>query len=57
MSERDKDRAVSPILSMASTAATVTDAKATAPEVSKPEPFAGSRFKFKAFYTQVRLDI
>jgi hypothetical protein len=32
-------------------------AKATAPEISKPEPFAGFRFKFKAFYTQVRLDI
>jgi hypothetical protein len=32
-------------------------AKATVLEVSKPELFAGSRFKFKAFYTQVRLGI
>jgi hypothetical protein len=31
--------------------------KATASEVSKPEPFAGSRFKFKAFYTQIKLGI
>jgi hypothetical protein len=40
------------------TAATATAAaKATAPEVSKPEPFAGSRFKFKVFYTQIKLGI
>jgi hypothetical protein len=40
------------------TAATATAAaKATAPEVSKPEPFAGSRFKFKAFCTQIKLGI
>jgi hypothetical protein len=40
------------------TAATATAAaKATAPKVSKPEPFAGSRFKFKAFYTQIKLEI
>jgi hypothetical protein len=32
-------------------------AKTTVPEVSKPKPFADSRFKFKAFYTQVRLSI
>jgi hypothetical protein len=40
------------------TAATATAAvKATAPEVSKPEPFAGSRFKFKVFCTQIKLRI
>jgi hypothetical protein len=31
--------------------------KATVFEVSKPEPFAGSRFKFKVFYTQIKLGI
>jgi hypothetical protein len=31
--------------------------KTTAPEVSKPKPFAGSRFKFKAFCTQIKLGI
>jgi hypothetical protein len=38
--------------------ATATAAiKATALEVSKPEPFAGSRFKFRVFYTQIKLGI
>jgi hypothetical protein len=53
MSGRGKDKTVSPTLSMASTATTVTAtaiAKATVLEVSKPEPFAGFRSKFKAFY-------
>jgi hypothetical protein len=52
MSERGKDRAVSSILSMASIVTEVTAtaaAKATVSEVFKPEPFADSRFKFKAF--------
>jgi hypothetical protein len=31
--------------------------KIPAPKVSKPDPFVGSRFKFKAFCTQVRLGI
>jgi hypothetical protein len=60
MSGRGKDRAPSPIISIASivTAATATAAeKATVPKVSKLEPFAGSRFKFKAFCTQIRLGI
>jgi hypothetical protein len=60
MSGRGKNRAASPILSMASTATAVTATaavKATAPEISKPEPFAGSRFKFKVFYTQIKLGI
>jgi hypothetical protein len=60
MSGRGKNRAASPTPSIASitTAATATAAaKATAPEVSKPEPFAGSRFKFKAFCTQIKLGI
>jgi hypothetical protein len=54
MSERGKDRAVSLILSMASIIIAVTATavvKATVSEVSKSESFAGSRFKFKAFYT------
>jgi hypothetical protein len=39
-------------------AATATAAvKVTASEISKPEPFAGSRFKFKAFCTQIKLGI
>jgi hypothetical protein len=39
-------------------AATATAAvKATVSKVFKPEPFAGSRFKFKAFYTQIKLRI
>jgi hypothetical protein len=45
---------------MASTATVVTAtaaAKATASKVSKPKPFAGSRFKFKIFYTQIKLRI
>jgi hypothetical protein len=41
-----------------STALTDTAAaKTTVLEVSKPELFAGSRFKFKVFCTQVRLGI
>jgi hypothetical protein len=54
MSERGKDRAASPILSMAFIVTVVTTTvvvKATVSEVSKSEPFAGSRFKFKVFYT------
>jgi hypothetical protein len=59
MAPGGKDRAASPIPSIASTAQVITtlDAKATVPKVSKPEPFYGSRQKFKAFYTQIRLGI
>jgi hypothetical protein len=54
-----KERATSPALSVTTTSAIVAGngGKAPAPEVFKPDPFAGSRFKFKAFYTQVRLGI
>jgi hypothetical protein len=31
--------------------------KVPAPEVAKPEPFYGSRQRFKAYYTQIRLGI
>jgi len=55
MSGRGKDRAVSPTSSMTSTVTAA--AKATAPKISKLEPFAGSRFKFKAFCTQIKLGI
>jgi hypothetical protein len=51
MSGRGKNRTVSPIPSIALIATATAAAKATASEVSKPEPFADSRFKFKAFYT------
>jgi hypothetical protein len=60
MSGRGKDRAVSPTLSIALTATIVTATtviKATIPEVSKPEPFVGSRFKFKIFCIQIELGI
>jgi hypothetical protein len=60
MSGRGKDRAASPTPSMAFivTAVIATAAvKATAPKVFKPESFAGSRFKFKAFCTQIKLGI
>jgi hypothetical protein len=57
MSGRGKDRTVSPILSIALIATVVTATavvKATVSEIFKPEPFAGSRFKFKVFYTQIK---
>jgi hypothetical protein len=57
---RDKDRAVSPTLSIAFiiTVITATAAiKATVPKVFKPELFAGSRFKFKVFCTQIKFGI
>jgi len=62
MAPSGKERAASPAPSVATTSAPVAVAidsggKAPAPEVSKPDPFAGSRFKFKAFCTQVRLGI
>jgi hypothetical protein len=60
MSGRGKDRAASPTLSMALIVTVVTATavvKATVPEVSKQEPFAGSRFKFKVFCTQIKLGI
>jgi hypothetical protein len=60
MAPLGKERAASPTLSVAITAATVAGnggGKTPAPKVSKPDPFAGSRFKFKAFCTQVRLGI
>ena len=31
--------------------------KAAVPDVSKPEPFAGSRAKFRIYCTQIRLGI
>jgi hypothetical protein len=59
MAPSGKERASSPTPSVATTSATVAGntTKAPVPEVSKPDPFAGSRFKFKAFCTQVRLGI
>jgi hypothetical protein len=60
ISERGKDKAVSftPSMTLTVIAATVTAAaKATVPEVFKSKSFAGSRFKFKAFCTQVKLGI
>jgi hypothetical protein len=59
MAPSGKKRAVNPTPSVATTSAIVAGntIKAPAPEVSKPDLFAGFRFKFKAFYTQVRLGI
>jgi hypothetical protein len=63
MAPGGKDRAPSPtpsvstVTTAATTAAAITTSKAPAPKVSKPEPFAGSRQRFKAFCTQVRLCI
>jgi hypothetical protein len=60
MAPSGKERAASLIPSIATTLATVagnSGRKAPVSEVSKLDPFAGSRFKFKAFYTQVRLRI
>jgi hypothetical protein len=59
MTPLEKERAASLILSVATTSATVAGNTTKAPvlEVSKPDPFVGSRFKFKAFCTQVRLGI
>jgi hypothetical protein len=60
MAPSGKERTTSPAPSVAITSVTVAGnngGKAPIPEVSKPDPFAGSRFKFKAFYTQVRLGI
>jgi hypothetical protein len=56
-----KERASSPTPSTTTvgTSGTATQAAALAKtstlEISKPEPFFGSRQKFKAFYIQVRL--
>jgi hypothetical protein len=45
-------------MALIATAATATAAvKATVSKISKPELFVGFRFKFKAFYTQIRLKI
>jgi hypothetical protein len=54
-----KERATSLAPSVVITSATLVGngGKASAFEVSKLDPFAGSRFKFKAFYTQMRLGI
>jgi hypothetical protein len=60
MAPSGKERAPSPSPNIVTTSATVVvndGGKAPAPEVSKPDPFAESRFKFKAFCTQVRLGI
>jgi hypothetical protein len=64
MAPSGKERAASPTPSTTTigTSATVADltaniSKAPAPEVAKPEPFYGSRQKFKAYCTQVRVGI
>jgi hypothetical protein len=59
MAPLEKERAVSLILSVVTTSATMADntTKAPVPKISKPDLFVGFRFKFKAFYTQVRLGI
>jgi hypothetical protein len=51
---------VSPTLSIAFIVIVVTATaavKATVPEISKPESFVDSRFKFKVFYIQIKLRI
>jgi hypothetical protein len=64
MAPSGKDRATSPTPSTTTVGTSVIVAdittnlsKAPTPEVAKPEPFYRFRQKFKAFYTQVRLDI
>jgi len=62
MAPLGKERVFSLTLSVATTSAivviaAVNDRKAPALEISKSDPFAGFRFKFKSFYTQVRLGI
>jgi hypothetical protein len=44
---------VSIIIAVTATAAV----KITISKIFKPEPFVDSRFKFKAFYTQIKLGI
>jgi hypothetical protein len=50
-----KNRVISPTLNMTTTAiiigTIILDAKAIVSKMSKPEPFVGFRYKFKAFYT------
>jgi hypothetical protein len=62
MAPSGKERVLSLILSVATTLATVATIagntiKVPVSEVFKSDPFAESKFKFKAFYTQVRLGI
>jgi hypothetical protein len=61
MALKDKKRAVSFILNMAIITATdtiiTTFIKTTISKISKSEPFAGSRYKFKVFCTQIRLGV
>jgi hypothetical protein len=62
MAPSGKERASSPTPSVATTSAIIATVagnttKASAFEISKSDPFAGSRFKFKAFCTQVRLGV
>jgi hypothetical protein len=60
MASGKKNRATSFILSIVFTTTTDTtiiiSAKITVSEIFKSEPFAGSRYKFKTFYIQIRLD-
>jgi hypothetical protein len=61
MAPLGKERVLSPTPSTitvgtsGTTSQAINLSKAPAPEISKPEPFYGSRQKFKAFCTQVRL--
>jgi hypothetical protein len=62
MAPLGKERALNSTLSVATTSVTMATivgntSKVPVLEIFKLDPFAGSRFKFKAFYTQVRLGI
>jgi hypothetical protein len=60
MTPGDKERAVSSIPNIdfnAATTAIIIPIKATTLEVFKSESFAGFRYKFKAFCTQIHLDV